>query len=59
MGVAIVLFVLGIYLSYWVVRYGVRHGVRDALRDDLLSRIRQDSENPYGRSARGRSGEQL
>lgn len=33
---AIVLFLLGAWLTYWVVRLAVTHGMRDALRVDLV-----------------------
>lgn len=39
--VLFVLFVFGMYVLYWVIRYGVRDGVRDA-RNEVDSDRQQD-----------------
>jgi len=58
MAIAIALFAIGAFMSYWIIRLGVSHGVRDAMRNDLLN-WRSGSAGRYGESTRGPSGEQL
>lgn len=37
------MFLVGVYVTYWLVRLAVTHGMRDALRNDLLDRAEREN----------------